>query len=131
MTDREKLIELIRDGRACPIDRNPFDDEMCKSCKYLPDVECDITRLADHLLVNGVTFAKDIDVPSKWISVEDRLPELEKYKLSKMVLAWIKGHGRCFALRYDNGKGEQWFSGGVEQPDITHWMPLPEAPKED
>ena len=65
MTDREKMIELIRDGRACPIDRNPFDDETCKSCKYLPDVDCDITRLADHLLANGVTFAKDMNVPSK------------------------------------------------------------------
>ena len=111
MTDREKLIELL--------------DMNCGFTEEMP-----AEKLADHLLANGVTFATDTNVGNKWISVEDRLPKLEKYKLSKVVLAWIKGHGRCFALRYDNGEGERWFSGGVEQPDITHWMPLPEQPKE-
>lgn len=31
--------------------------------------------VADHLIANGVTFAKDMDVPSKWISVEDEKPK--------------------------------------------------------
>lgn len=122
MTDREKLIELLWD--------HPCDGKECVFCERNLEADCEVGAMADKLLANGVTFAKDIDVPSKWISVKDRLPELEKYKLSKLVLAWIPDHGRCFALRYDNGKGEQWFSGGVEQPDITHWMPLPEPPKE-
>ena len=111
MTDREKLIKLL--GSTPDVVARPHAKE----------------KIADHLLANGVTFATDTNDGCKWISVEDRLPKLEKYKLSKVVLAWIKGHGRCFALRYDNGKGEQWFSGGVEQQDITHWMPLPEPPE--
>jgi hypothetical protein len=31
--------------------------------------------MADHLIANSVTFAEDNNVPGKWISVKDRLPE--------------------------------------------------------
>jgi hypothetical protein len=66
-----------------------------------------------------------------WISVEDRLPEFRKYKLSPVVLTWTPGRGRRFALLYDNGQGKRWFSDGEDAQDITHWMPLPEPPKEE
>lgn len=124
MAEKQKLIDLL-EGFSFPVTVNG--EPLSEWTIPMPQIR---KALADHLLASGVTFATDTNVGSKWISVEDRLPELEKYKLSKLVLAWIPDHGRCFALRYDNGKGEQWFSGGVEQPDITHWMPLPEPPKE-
>ena len=119
MTDREKLIDLLMQQH----------EKLCDDCMRYPVSETAVF-IADYLLANGVTFAKDKDVHGKWISVEDKLPKLEKYKISKVVLAYIKSHGLCFALRYDNGKGEKWFSYGLEQPDITHWMPLPEPPME-
>ena len=57
-TDREKLIELIRDiqlfGRM-------EKHEECSITFWSPKNE----DLADHLLANGVTLAKDMDVPSK------------------------------------------------------------------
>ena len=56
MNDREKLVELIKHGRSCPDDLAPFADEMCKQCRYAADVDCDISRLADHLLAHGVTI---------------------------------------------------------------------------
>ena len=65
----------------------------------------------------------------RWISVEERLPEIEMHGTSRVVLAWEPDHGRCFAMVYDNGQGKRWFSGGVEIPNITHWMPLPEPPE--
>ena len=114
MTDREKLMDILIDAKRTELEDVPYSE-----------------WLVDCLLANGVTFAKDMDVPSKWISVEDRLPKLEKHKISKVVLAWSQEHGRCFTFRYDNGNGERWFSGEVEQPDFTHWMPLPEPPKEE
>lgn len=46
MTDREKLIEIIRQ------DVVPYFAE----------------RIADILLAHGVTFAKDTDIPSKFVS---------------------------------------------------------------
>lgn len=109
MTDREKLIELV----SC----------FAKG-KY---VECRADSLLDHLLANGVTFAKDTDVPSKWISVEDRLPEH-----GDVVLCWHKAKDYPIVLQLDKRSGcwldDQWDYGmGL----ITHWMPLPEPPKED
>ena len=75
--------------------------------------------------------ATDRNVGHKWISVEECLPETEMHGTSRVVLAWESEHGRCFAMVYENGQGKRWFSGGVEIPNITHWMPLPEPPKED
>ena len=54
MTQREKLVELIAEGRMCPVDGNPFEEEGCLQCKYIEDKNCDLTRLADYLLENGV-----------------------------------------------------------------------------
>ena len=64
MGDREKLIELIRDGVPCPDDGNPFEEERCASCRYYADVDCDFLRLADYLLANGVTVQKH----GRWIT---------------------------------------------------------------
>ena len=52
MTDREKLIELMTDLYG--------GDPLHYGVKA--------HHIADHLISNGVTFAKDTDVPSKWIS---------------------------------------------------------------
>lgn len=55
-----------------------------------------------------------------WISVEDELPRDEQHT------ATINKAG-FQAVRYY--KGGKWFSSyGNEYGDITHWMPLPQAP---
>lgn len=77
---------------------------------------------ADHLIANGVTFAKDTDVPSKWIPVTERLPEttcrnLAMTKYGFQVLAYFTG--------------KEWrHSPSLSVIDVTHWMPMPEPPKE-
>ena len=66
MTDRrQKLIKLIDEGRQCPGNRDPF-GEHCVSCPYYSYRMCELDRLADYLLANGVTF-------HKWIPVTERL----------------------------------------------------------
>ena len=59
---------------------------------------------------------------SEWISVKDRLP-IEEID----VLAFA---GECQVVLYRAGRwlyDDAWFA--HDEP-ITHWMPLPEPPKE-
>lgn len=57
----------------------------------------------------------------EWISVEERLPEDEGY-----VLAWRPGERVGFF--YADPRAVAYY---IEQTNVTHWMPLPEQPKED
>lgn len=62
-----------------------------------------------------------------WISVDDRLPNN-----SSMVIVLCKHAG--IWLGYYNNFPEHmcWMHGlGECLPDVTHWMPLPQPPKED
>lgn len=56
MTDRERLIELIREMENHPEKTCPhFDDEDCFNCPYDKEERCDMqARKADYLLANGV-----------------------------------------------------------------------------
>ena len=75
---------------------------------------------------------------TKWISVNDRLPEcIEKYGISKIVLC-LDARGRAGFGIYQNGERqlyyEGWFTGGEVGEncvEITHWMPIPDPPKND
>ena len=64
----------------------------------------------------------------EWVSVEDRLPEHEKEVL-------FYSYGDYFAGFYCHCEKE-WYFGSEKNPHeysrtpITHWMPLPEPPKE-
>lgn len=59
----------------------------------------------------------------KWISVEDRLPEtfdrvLVFNEYDGINISWLQPDGKRFSVK-------------TAYPDRpTHWMPLPEAPKE-
>lgn len=58
---------------------------------------------------------------AEWISVKDRLPEH-----SNTVLCVTK-NGRPFVCKYDHAWKHWAVSGSVK---VTHWMPLPEPPKD-
>lgn len=75
---------------------------------------------------------KDINVPS-WIPVTERLPDntekvlaLSKSSFGSNYLSWL--------IRYNPEKGafydydSEW--GDIKIHNVTHWMPLPEPPKE-
>ena len=131
MSDREKLIELLWTHPCAGID--------CATCERLVEADCDTAALADKLLANGVTFATD----SKWISAEDRLPEqtlrclvYQKSPFKYEGLVSIATFTTSFrGLRGDPMNGKQvWYKydylcGDCVIDDITHWMPLPEPPK--
>lgn len=62
---------------------------------------------------------------NNWISVKERLPEDDSYYLTFTTEHTFE------VYRYD-GDGE-WVTdwGDTANHDITHWMPLPEPPKEE
>lgn len=128
MNDREKLIKLL--GSTPDVVAWPHAKE----------------KIADHLLANGVTFATDTNDGCKWISVEDRLPEEDLYCLVFRTFGYMRDGVVSLATYFPRYKGlsgdpmntkQVWckYSSEVGYYDIsdsvTHWMPLPEPPKED
>lgn len=71
----------------------------------------------------------DVQPVNQWISVKERLPEIEKSVLiyypkwdgDEIQVAKLEGDGMMFDIC-----GEFNIGTGV----ITHWMPLPEPPKD-
>ena len=105
MSVREKLIELLA----------PTSLEF-EEAEYL----------ADYLVKNGVTV-------QEWISVNDRLPEEGEYVLC--VLKGFNYGGKiqvCKFVPADKFKDKPYFEhfrNGF--PSVTHWMSLPQSPKEN
>jgi hypothetical protein len=85
-------------------------DQLADVSKVMPDT-------CDHIL----DMEKMVDV-NGWISVKDRLP-----KHGVGVLVSSGGPG-CTTASYFEGSG--FYNGHLEDVVITHWMPLPEPPKE-
>lgn len=109
MTDREKLIKLIQTSPADIMGNHG------------------IGNMADHLLANGVTIADKTAVVEKpqWIPVTERLPER-----FVAVLLWDAVDRDVFTGELDGD--DDWFIARFEgeQFTTTHWMPLPEPPRE-
>ena len=99
------------------------------------------TQLAD----DAIAYIQQLEAQiPKWISVDERLPEKAgKYLVYEMGFNKGKGYmsvcyfshcykgaeehlnGKCLWYVYDSEYGD------CENEGVTHWMPLPEAPKED
>ena len=91
------------------------------------------TFLAEHDFIQGAQWA-DKNPKSPWISVEDDLPcnheELLKtpksYRTKSVFVRFDNNmHGLMYMTKIPN-KWE-WFN---KIKGITHWMPIPELPKE-
>ena len=101
MSVKEKLVELLDNAIIDSDDNYGFPNT---------------NQVADHLIANGVTVRE-------WIPVVERPPEEEGLYLVAVVndherryskTAWYHGHGNWFLHQ-----------------KVTHWMPLPEPPKEE
>lgn len=107
MTEREKLIEIL--GGMSGIAWSP-------SVRGI---------IADHLLANGVTI-------QKWIPVSERLPD----KMGQYVCQYVFGentdHPFFQVLWYfTNSENPHFQHEGSMGLTVTHWIPLPEPPKEE
>ena len=106
---REKLIDILKQA--------PFEGKVLDEWW----LEEKIKAIADYLIANGVTVRE-------WISVKDRLPGKNVNCIVHYRHAYCDTDG-YFAIgccRYDGEK----FQIGLAYK-VTHWMPLPEPPKEE
>ena len=63
---------------------------------------------------------------SKWIKTTDQFPEPFKPVL---FFRENKYNAKCVEIGFYVGEGK-WSKGGWNSKSVTHWMPLPEPPKE-
>ena len=114
MDVREKLVELI----------DEFIHNVDLKLWYSEELD---EKLADDLITHGVTV-------QEWISVKDRLPD-KHGKPYVCLLTFPYGGQFPYILNWyeygDNGyvNGRHFQDEGLDGMKVTHWMPLPEAPK--
>lgn len=71
----------------------------------------------------------DAELPSEWISVKDKLPEVQKNNYTVNVLAididgeFIIGYFDTQNLKFVTAMDDKYYQYG-----ITHWQPLPQLP---
>ena len=98
--------------------------------KYIKEnsMEDGYVVISDHKdsFIEGAEWA-DANPKSPWISVNEKLPPVEKHDVSIMVLA-VNTEGKMYLSKYDYDLGEWWISTKSDMP-FTHWMFLPEPPK--
>ena len=123
-TMREKLIELIKRARS------DFWLDRFNSDYY--------GFVADHLITNGVTI-------QQWIPVTERLPDEDgKYlvfeksggRTNTSILRFAKDARKVDKYDFKGRWKNAWYEydsewGHYTVGSVTHWMPLPEPPKEE
>ena len=102
MDTKEKLVELL--------DRFVYDDW------YGND------DIAEKLISNGVTV-------QEWVPVMEKLPEDSGYYLVVHRNKYNGSISIAFEMYIKCKIGEWWENDYAY--DVTHWMPLPEMPKEN
>ena len=123
-------------------------EEKCDGCPCVEDYPCCVDCLdklhkqaADAIEQLSVVVRAQkavLDKFPRWIPVTERLPELPRSEYcAKMVIAKVNGFG-VMPMAYErtklNGKvTERWrfYWDRVCTEEVTHWMPLPESPKEE
>ena len=135
--NKEQIKELIKElkKRADELASSVYNDD-AKAAAILykaADAIEELQQIAWHY--EGVAkdyfndFCYYLERISKWTPVTERLPDVFKH-----VLVNIPGLNPNptvqEAFREKNGL---WYSNGFryEADEITHWMPMPEPPKED
>lgn len=98
--------------------------------KYAPAINRTFAAMIDSVP------AADVVERPRWIPVGERLPEIKEHHVSDTVLVYLADGGMAFDELEENIFGQSWFScehlpDVEEEMRVTHWMSLPELPKEE
>lgn len=86
-----------------------------------------------RLYTESIQAIEELQKP-KWVSVTDRLPDFEGAVLCLRKSYAHKDVKYQDILYFDSDEKrfqEMWAEIFVEDGDVTHWMPLPQPPKEN
>ena len=117
MTEKEK--EIVQALRQCA----KSDCSSCEMCPIFPDREC-----VEHLATAAASLIERLTAENaalrekqRWISVTEKTPEYDMPQLA------LNADGEALIANYAYG---EWFDTWGQDVEVTHWMPLPEAPEE-
>lgn len=107
----------------------------CKDCAYFHGTAMCISELAEDALAYIQQLEQRLVEVNKtlprWISVNDRLPERG---ITRCIIAIKLGNGLkgtlCARYNADLKSWSGWYNDRITS-EVTHWMPLPQPPKED
>ena len=110
-------------------------DESCP-CYRTDSIKCTNERLVQEAAANRIEeLQREVKAHSKWISVDERLPEDEG---DKFIRYGFVHAGRISDRRfigascyYVHDKVPHWNNEGFKGMKVTHWMEPPEDPVED
>lgn len=116
----------------------------CPYCPYAKEGKRDPYEMCvSNLVINALHYIQQLETENhqllkarapRWISVEERLPEGEclagcfahgSYGYGEYIIGYVAPY------RESEGNGYCAENSFVLLDDVTHWMPLPEPPKED
>jgi hypothetical protein len=128
----EKEMRCVKALRIC------HSNEDCRDCEFMESDRCE-KSCVNILFEDSADIIESLSerleaAQPKWISVKDELPEVSDVVLviaSGKPRANVELHNAMLIASYWGDEG--WIADGFEgwdKLDVTHWMPLPEPPKE-
>lgn len=96
----------------------------CARCPVVSDQNCVnvMHKCAADLIERLTAENAALREKKRWISVTEKTPE---YDMPQLVL---NADGDALIANYAYG---EWFDTWGQDVEVTHWMPLPEAPEVD
>ena len=123
MTDKE----IVQALRCCA--KGLGHDDACENCKVgeIQDrreyIEFAAANVIERLTAENAKAEAERDAlreKKRWISVTEKTPEYDMPQLA------LNADGDALIANYAYG---EWFDTWGQDVEVTHWMPLPSAPK--
>lgn len=119
--------EIIQALRCCA--KGLGHDDACENCKVgeIQDrreyIEFAAANVIERLTAENAKAEAERDAlreKKRWISVTEKTPEYDMPQLA------LNADGEALIANYAYG---EWFDTWGQDVEVTHWMPLPEAPE--
>ncbi len=115
MIDTKTLVELLRKGAP--------NNCRCLGCGY--ENHCGIHGC--RIMREAAKRIEEMSERAAWTSTKERLPEAFR----PVIVCREKSKGEYVVEQGHKDVGDWWKVYGTRTKHVTHWMPLPEPPKEE